>query len=250
MRRKCVKISAIMAAMALMLTGCGGSFPNLTQEETQLIGEYAASLLLKYDVNHSSRLVSREEVQEAQLQQDVWEEIPSESTQEGMDPVEDTPVINVEPESGTDSEVKNTGNLEKFYGLPEGIVVTYQGNEVCDSYPPDDGVTCTHFALDATEGKRLLVLKFNIENKTQSEQEIDMLNQQSIISATINGSYTRNTLVTMLLDDMSTFVGNVPAGGSVDLVLLVEADDDVADNISSLMLNFKNESKTCTIQLK
>ncbi len=252
MRRKYVKASAIMAVMVFLLTGCGAEFPTMTAEEEKMIGEYAATLLLKYDVNHSSRLVSREEVEEEETKEEIKEqpkEEMSEPKQEGMDPVEDTPIIEIEQDANTDSGIENAGNLHDFYELPEGIEIIYQGNEVCDSYPQDEE-TENYFTLDATEGKRLVVLKFRIENQSQTEQAIDLLDKSTIIRVTVNGSYGRNVLTTMLLDDMATYKGTIPANETVEVILLAEMDDDVANNIASLMLNLKNESKTCTIQLK
>ena len=41
---------------------CGNEIPDLTEEESQRIGEYAAVTLLKYDANNRSRLVDPEVV--------------------------------------------------------------------------------------------------------------------------------------------------------------------------------------------
>lgn len=246
MRKNYVKICALMAVMIAMLGGCGGSFPDMTQEEEQAVGEYAAKLLLKYDANNRSRLVSREEVAiwESELEQEVLNTIP-EPTQEGMEPVDDTPVIEI----GQETADGTTGSLEEFYGLADGIKIIYQGNEICDSYS-QTGDTNAHFALDAAEGNKLVVLNFRIENQAQAKQNIDLLSQSAVMHVTLNGSDKYNVLTTMLMEDMSTYMGEVPAGGNVDVVLLVETDSETADNISSVSLNLKNDSKTCTIQLQ
>lgn len=235
-----------MVIMVLMLAGCGSSFPDMTLDEEQAIGEYAAKLLLKYDANNRSRLVSREEVAalESQLEQTVQNWIP-EQTHEGMGPVDDTPIIEIGQET---SGNVSTGSLEGFYELADGIKVTYQGTEICESYS-QDGDANAYFALDASEGKKLLVLKFRIENQSQAEQNIDLLSKSGIIKVTVNGN-SYSALTTMLMEDMSTYMGDVPADGSIDTVLLAEIDGGVADNISSLTLNLKNDSKKCTIQLQ
>lgn len=251
MRKNYVKVSAVMAAMVFILTGCGGAkIPDMTQEEEQMIGEYAARLLLKYDANSRSRLVSREEVEAEELRQAELEEKKkaeeaAREAQEEKEQENHTSVAGTEQQPGANA----VGKPEEFFGLPEGIVISYKGYEVCDSYPQDDE-TNTYFALDATEGKQLVVLKFNMENQSQTEQHIDILSQNATMRVTANGSYGRNVLTTMLMDDLSTYVGDIPAGETVEVVLLAELDNDVANNISTLMLNLKNESKTCTIQLK
>lgn len=242
-----VKMSALITLMILTLTGCGGGIPDMTPEEEQLIGEYAAKLLLEYDANNRSRLVSREDVaayeeEVAQRQEDVMIEQP----ETGMEPVDDTPVIEMEQET---EEVVTNGTFEEFYELAEGIQIVYQGNEICDSYP-GDGAEVEYFALDAEAGNKLMVLKFRIDNQSQADQSIDILSKSGVLRATINGSNSYNVLTTMLMNDMSTYKGDIPAGGSVDAVLVVEADAGVVENITNIDLKLQNDSKTCTIQLQ
>jgi uncharacterized protein YceK len=55
-RMKRTGIFLCSVAAAVLMTGCG-AMPDLTQEETDLISEYAVGVLLKYDANNSSRLV-------------------------------------------------------------------------------------------------------------------------------------------------------------------------------------------------
>lgn len=251
MKKHWLKVSAYIAIMMLALTGCGSSMPQLTQEEEQMVGEYAAKILLKYDANNRSRLVSREEVaieEEKQKQREAAkQEIlgTSSDAQQGMEPVEDTPVVEVGQETGGGSY----GSPETFFELPEGMVITYNGNLVSESYPQDQDAD-SYFALDAAEGKKLLVLQFNVANQSGADQDIDFLSHNAVIRLQINGGKSQTVLTTMLMDDLSTYIGNVSAGGSVDLVLLAEVDSSMVDNISSLSLSLKNDSKSCTIQLQ
>lgn len=246
MKKGCVKVTALAVAMMLLLTGCGTNYPDLTAEEERMVGEYAAKLLLKYDANNRSRLIAREELEEETEIVD-----PEKHVEEQEKQPEEEKIVDTQPDS--EPETTPTTNMiaspEEFYELPESISIDYQGMEICSSYPPE-GQADSYFALDATEGKSLMVLKFTIENQAQSVQEVDLLTQNVLFRITANGGYTRNTLTTMLLDDMSTYVGELDAGETVDVVLLAEVDNDVANNISTLMLNLKNELKTCTIQLK
>lgn len=250
MRKNYVKVSAVMTAIVFTLTGCGARIPDMTQEEEHMIGEYAATLLLKYDANSRSRLVSREEVEAEELKQAELEEKKKaeEAAKQAQEEMEQADQVQT-AETTQQSSANAIGRPEEFFELPDGIVISYKEYEVCGSYPQGDE-TSAYFALDAAEGKRLVVLKFNMENQSQSEQRIDILSQNAVIRVTANGSYSRNVLTTMLMDDMSTYVGDIPAGETVELVLVAELDNDVANNISTLMLNLKNESKTCTIQLK
>lgn len=230
---------------ASVLTGCGNRIPEMSEEQEQAVGEYAAMLLLKYDANHRSRLVDLSTVPEEDA---IISEIPEEALNQESDqmkPVADTPVIDQTGENGTG----NAGSIEELLGLPEGVVLSYRGMEVCNSYP-EDGQADTYFALEASKGKRLLVLDFALSNQSPSEQSVDVLHQEAVFYVTVNGNYKRGALVTLLMDDLSTYMGSIEAGGEKQLVLLVEIENDMADAVSSISLNVKNESKEYTIQLQ
>ena len=59
MRRVGAFLCGITAA--ILMTGCGSVMPDLTEEETEIISEYAAGVLLKYDRVHGGRLMSEAE---------------------------------------------------------------------------------------------------------------------------------------------------------------------------------------------
>lgn len=236
----------LVAVMSLILTGCGGFIPDMTGEEERAVSEYAANLILKYDANNRSRLVSREEVKEKTSELLKKEEYGiSESEQGGMEPVDDTPIIEIGQETGGGN---TADNMEAFYELPDGISVVYQGRDVADSYSAEDDID-DYFTLDATEGKKLLILNFCIENQSQTEQRLDFLAQGAEMKVMVNGSGNYNILTTMLLNDMSTYVGVVSADESIPVVLLAEVDSNIVENIASLSLKLKNDSKICTISL-
>ena len=46
---------------AICMTGCGSIMPDLTEEETEIISEYASGVLLKYDRVYRSRLMDMSE---------------------------------------------------------------------------------------------------------------------------------------------------------------------------------------------
>lgn len=248
MRKQNVPLGVVLLVMALAFSGCGGDFPKMTDAEEEAVGEYAAHLLLKYDANHRSRLVDLAEVEawEAEEQKRKEEQKEKESLQEpsGMDPVDDTPIVDVSEKIPSDeATIPAINSLEQFWDLPEEVQIVYTGYDVNDS------LTSDFFSIDASEGKKLLLLHFQISNQSSSEQAVDLLSQNANIKVTVNGSYTRNTLTTMLMEDLSTYRDSIPAGESVETLLVVEVEQEIADGITSISLNLKNESKTYTIQL-
>lgn len=233
-----------MCAMALGMTACGNEIPDLTEDESQRVGEYAAVTLLKYDANNRSRLVDpaiviakleKEAAKEARRQENAQtEEQPAGSTAS-------------EIEAPTAQEDITT-SLEDFFGLAEGMTLTYRDYQIADSYP-EDGSTDDFFALDASAGKKLLVLNFELTNGTDQEEKIDFLSAASRYIITVNDSTRGNALTTMLPNDMSTYAETMAPGETQGLVLLLEVNEDVANAIQNISLHLKNASNEYTIQL-
>ncbi len=242
--KKRVVCGVLMCAMALGMTACGNEIPDLTEDESQRVGEYAAVTLLKYDANNRSRLVDpaiviakleKEAAKEARRQENAQtEEQPAGSTAS-------------EIEAPTAQEDITT-SLEDFFGLAEGMTLTYRDYQIADSYP-EDGSTDDFFALDASAGKKLLVLNFELTNGTEQEENIDFLSTASRYIITVNDSTRGNALTTMLPNDMSTYAETMAPGETQGLVLLLEVNEDVANAIQNISLRLKNASNEYTIQI-
>lgn len=247
MKKNNFKAWAAVTSMVMLLTGCGSSFPDMTEEQEDMVGEYAAMLLIKYDANNRSRLVSREDVEarEAELLKKQQQEEARKAQKEKKNKDKDQTATVQDGQKINDNTVDS---MEAFFALPDGVTITYAGNELCSSYPANSEES-EYPVVDAVEGRQLLVLKFNLSNQSPTEQAIDILSQNVTFRVTVNGDYSRNTLLTMMEDDFSTYTGTLSAGESVNVVLLTEVDYDVAEHLASVSLKLKNESNTYTIQL-
>ena len=241
-RKTKVICASLLGAMTLSVTACGNEIPDLTEEESQRVGEYAAVTLLKYDANNRSRLVDPEVVI-AKLEKEAAKEAEK-AEQEAEKPQEtDSPEVEM-PTAQEDI----TASMEEFFALPEGVTLTYEDYQVADSYPEDES-TEDYFALDASAGKKLLVLRFQMTNGTEQEQNINLLNTGDRYIITVNDSIRGNALTTMLPNDLSTYAETLNPGETQELVLLLEVKDDVASDVQKISLRLKNESNEYTIQL-
>ena len=141
-----------------------------------------------------------------------------------------------------------TTSLEDFFGLAEGVTLTYRDYQIADSYP-EDGSADDYFALDASTGKKLLILNFELTNGTDQEENVDFLSTASRYIITVNDGTRGNALTTMLPNDMSTYVETMAPGETQGLVLLLEVNEDMANGIQNISLRLKNTSNEYTIQL-
>ena len=206
-----------------MLTGCG-TMPDLTQEETELISEYAVGVLLKYDTSNSRRLVDTSAYDEATETEEVTEEVVQEVEEEQKtETVDDTEVIDVSQDEET-----QPSTIESYCGI-QNVTFQYTGYDLTDSYPPSDwnGEEAENpenifFSMDATEGTQLLVLKFQATNTGGEDIELNMLEHGARFRVSVNGEGSKSALATMLLNDLQTYDEILTAGSSVELICVVE----------------------------
>lgn len=238
MKRKNITAVLTVLMLGIGLSGCGeNQIPEMTAEELQMVGEYAAITLMKYDASRRSRLV---ELPEESAPQPAG---PSENPEPEAPPVTEPEENITAPVSGGETE-ESSYTMEEVMGLPEGLSVSYQDYELCDYYPHDEG---DYMAVQAVSGKKLLVLHFSITNSSGQEKSVDLLSGNTAYWITVNGDVTRRALVTMLLDDMTTYSDTIPGGGRAEVVLVVEIEESTEP--ASVSLKLKNDSKIHTIQL-
>lgn len=238
MKKKKLMMLCMAAMLTLGLTGCAeNQIPDMTDEQMQEIGEYVGITLIKYDASHRSRLVELTDEDEPLAPEPTVEpEKPA-----GMDPVEDTPVIDMTGKGESNTPV------ERVLEFAEGMTLTYTGQQVCDYYP--EGDANAYFSINATEGKKLLVLNFALSNNTTQAQEVDLLSSSAKFRIKVNEGNTRRAFTTMLDNDLSTYVGTLSANQSVEVVLIIEVSEETAASVSAIELKVENESASSTIKV-
>ena len=236
------KISVLLCGLtvALLTAGCG-EMPDLTQEETDLIAEYAAGILLKYDKDQVNRLVDIPIVEEDEVELE-----PEETEEEQTEPEdeESTAVVDVSQDEETEPTVSS---VEQYYGVPN-VMITYTGYEVADSYPPSTEEEDLVFSMDASAGKQLLVLKFNAQNLSGEDQNLNMLGYGARFRVSVNGESSKGALATMLVNDMQTYNDVIPAGSSVELVSIVEIPQGT--NVGSIDMILRGGEQDATLRLQ
>ena len=97
----------LLCISCFFLTGCGDVI-DLTDEESKLIAEYAAEVLLKYDVNFDDRISSGEKIETEMEEEQEAAEAKGETLQPVTETSEQVSEEQVEQEQTTTEE--NTGN--------------------------------------------------------------------------------------------------------------------------------------------
>lgn len=236
---KKIRVCGLIGLCGILLCGCG-SFPELTKEQEQMISEYAAGILLKHSGAYDYRLTDNEE----SMIQEITDEVENDELEKTSEP--DETLVSDKEDTVQDDSVEETNvSMEELLGMEE-IVITSKGYEVLDSYPNQAE---NYFALDAADGCKLLVAKYTFANHTENLVNIDMLLHSPSFKISLNGSGYRAVLPTMLLDDMSTYVGKVEAGKQIEVVLITEWKEEEVQEISQVSLYIKTDEATGTYMI-
>lgn len=263
-KQKTRRICALMLSVILAFSLCGcGMFASLdlTEEESGLVAEYAAGLLKKYNRN-GAKLVNPDYLQEAEAPEEepeaeeVPEEVPASDVPEAVQESEEPSFEDLSQENAEELGVEDVSGEEIAYssasmaaclGLND-IEINYQGYDVCDTYPdqPDNSWL---ISMSAREGKKLVVVRFELANNSSEKQQCDILNAGKQYRLIVNNEKRINETVTVLMDSFSQYSASLDAGASEEAVLIFELDEELVEQVNTLDLVIKDSAGSETFKL-
>ena len=187
-------ILAVLSLMLCMLAGCLEATP-LNEEEMDVVAEYAASLLLKYDKHYDTPLYYEED-REARL----------------------TPTPTPTP-APLYNQAETISQLTGLMAV-EDITVSCTGCELMDSVVSND-----YFSLQAKEGSQYAVVSFLLKNNSDRDIVFDASGRGLEYSIDVNTSTTFRASLSLLENDLQYMEIPVPASGTAEAVLVFEITD-------------------------
>lgn len=240
------RLSVLLCSIgfACALSGCGQTVPELTEEENDIITEYAVSLLLKYDKNYNDHLVDLSAYEESVVQPEIEE--PEE------EPAPDEELPEEEPETevidATEEMEMQASSIEEFYGI-EGFSFQYTGYDLISEYPAmTEDSTDAFFAMEATPGMQLLIVKFQVNNQSGMDSMLDTFQYGMKVRIAVNEEDPKSALSTMLLNDLQSFNGTLEAYGQTELVAVIEVPEGTVVGNLSLVLRSDFDSAVLPLQ--
>lgn len=223
MRRSRTQMLAAVLMAAMLLGGCGEAAYELTEAEENIIANYSAHVVSKYNARQKSGLVYVSREQEETQAASEETETPEETGEFGTSNGESGALA----EEGLVTDAA-AASFSELFGQ-DGLTFAYAGAELVDSYMED-----TYYAMYPDAGNAYLVLKIDITNAGDAPVTVDHLTDQADFSAVLNGDITASVESTLLTEDFSTFVGEIAAGDTKETVLLfqVPADTQSVDSLA------------------
>lgn len=241
--------------VALLFTGCSGG-AELSEEDTVRVARYAADLVLKYDSNYKERLLTLEEQQDAKekLRQAAERDAKLQELLEQKNNMK-AEEYSEHKDNGSSASGESVQREEPvvMYAIndvvkTEGFTFENNGYEIVDKYPQtvEEGESVS-MELSAATGKKLLLVKYEVMNTTETKAECNMFDKDVSAKVTVNNSVKADSMVTMLLNDFSTLKTEIEPGTPYEAVLVFEIPQEVTD-IATLELDMTVEGNTYRIQ--
>lgn len=246
MKSSKIKAAAILLISVFTFAGCGDSLYTMTPEEESAIVSYASQIVAKYNgfQQDGEIYVSQEDLEgEEETEEPARQELPGEGSTEVVALPDDMQAADVSPKGyvsdigegteGTVGEALSLGNIH----------ADYTGSSLCTSYEKSDA-----YAVDAENGKQLLVLNIKLANQTEQNINVDLLTAKPIFQAIVNETETVPAQMTILSNDLSTYKGEIAAGTSVDTVLLFQVSQEIKE-VTSVQLKITVGSERYIINI-
>lgn len=243
------KIIGVLAVSACMLTGCIDSMPDMTEEQSELVAEYAADMLLKYSPNYHYRIADEEEVAsaEAEMETSQEEETMQEESQPSQDLSQTGSGETVSVGAETSVEDGSEYDLAAFFGMDQ-FSIMYASCEITDAYPnAESGVG---FSVTAPQGYNLLVLHFDVENLGEEAAQCGLFDQISKVTVNVNDAGYVQALSTLLTNDLTTYMEDIPAGEVADAVVVVPVEQTDLDEIQTAVMQITTQDSVVNINLE
>ena len=228
---------------------------GLTESEQKMYAEYAAGVLMKYNAGSNMRVLEGQTLAKQEAKEEAAREQAARREQLAAEYEANKSQSNKTDNqtSGSNSSGSSQGSSVSYISdmaVATGMnlfTITYSGYEIADTYPSsgEDAL----LAIDAGQGKSLLITKFLVSNISGQTENFDMFSKQPKFKVNLNGANYKSQY-TLLLDDLSMYKGDIEAGAIVDTVLVFEIPESVASNLGDMVLSVTTEDGTSSMQLR
>lgn len=232
-------ILSLIFILAFALTGCA-SVKEEKQSDTNAVAEYIASLLLKYDRYYDNKLVGMDVAASEQGMTDQTTNTGESSTDGTTVPTDGTTTDDGEITSDNEPQIA----LSDVIGNAN-FLVDYVSYKMYSEYP--DSKSGAYFKLTAGKDRTLMVVLFNLANKTSKPQKISLIEAGITYNLSVNGE-TYKPLFTLLVSDLQFIDVTVKANESTKGYLVFEIPKDT--KIGNASIEVAHEEKKTNISIE
>ena len=225
---KKIFLGGLLIACTGVLYGCGEQLYELQDNEQEIIVNYAAHIIAKYNTEQPEGYeyvyIPADDQTEDGTSDETAQDHPDAQTPDGTG-------------AGSSSKQDASATLSEALGL-ENIQAVYTGAELTDQY--DESVV-------PESGRQLLVLHVTLQNLTEKTQKCDILSILPTFRVKVNGEVEATSELTILPDNLATWEADLEAGASENAVIIFQINKDAVTQINQLEMEVQTEQKTSRV---
>ncbi|MCR5272904.1 MAG: DUF4352 domain-containing protein [Lachnospiraceae bacterium] len=257
MKKNRAMIAMLLVSVLITTTGCGEALYELTEEEQDSIVSYSAHVIAKYNTYQSDGIVyvnPESLVEETEVESEEVADLTEDEALESEDITSDEGMPESDTQSeGTDSSVFGSDqtyngegygsieNLSKALDLGQ-VTAEYMGYDITSEYIQDEV-----FSMTADSGRDYFVVNIRLNNNSSNTYNIDLLNAKPRFKLLVDDESVGSSITTLLMNDLSTYQGELAPGESVDTVLLFSVVEGACEDFESLGLSVTMNDETNNI---
>ncbi len=252
-----IQLLAGLIIMTVMLSGCSmfnSVIPEMTDDERNMVVEYAAQSLLKYDKKHGDKVTDKPNDHYIVVEEPVPEEPEIVQTEENSEEVPENQeetviqdVTDVSDNTATEESIVSAySTIGEAVHIPDSYKIELAGMDIDTAYPKS---TDAFFVINATKGTKLLIMSFELTNISDTDSVFDMSDKDLRFRVRIDGNQ-HNMLTTLLTNDLSYYKDTVAAGESKNLVLIAEIKNEDLENMNKVELVIKDKDETSIFDIR
>lgn len=227
----------------------------VTEEEQDMIAEYIAHLMLKYDREYEPTLAETLDVPAESPEVDEEFDVLGGDKEQDTDEKPDDGQQE-KPDDGKSDDGKTDGDsagktpesnsdLNGIFGVAD-VQVAFTGYEECGMYPKDE--TDSYFSLVAPAGKKFAVMKFAITNQSSGEKKFSQLETELKYRLDLDSKTYVKPSMTLLVNDLQFIDITLEPQGTQEAVLVFAVDENASLAGANLLVYSK--TKTAIEKLK
>lgn len=209
-----------LVCISLLLSGCGTSLYELTADEEALIIKYAAHFIAKHNIYQKDGI----SIEVAEDETEIDDSQAPDDT-EG-------------PDQG---EVNKDPSIGEALNLPKGISLVHQESYVANN------ITIPGYSVGTEKGFTFYILKFQMKNDTDATIDVDIFSKN--VSFKLTSGKTVLTSKNDPIVSLTSYVGSVKAGESVEVYLLFKVKEADASKISEPIIELVEGKTTKPVKL-
>lgn len=229
--KKKMSLLVMAAAAMLLLGGCGTQMYALSEDEENLVVQYSAHILAKYNIEQKDGMTAAAS-EETQKTEEPESQMPE--TQDSQSPADSS---TAETTGESETQQMETMSLSEAIGHASDLAISYKGYKVQNIYQEGD-----YFAVTPQDGYKLVVMKFEIKNTGKKAVKLNTESLGNTFYACLDGKNRTEETVSLGAKSLSSYKGTIKAGKKTSTVLLFQIPKDQADKISgeTLFVNVKD----------